>query len=791
VTKSGSNAFSGEGFYYIRDNALGASNPFTTLSQSVNGVFSTVRIKPDDRRQQYGVGVGGPISKDKLFFFLNADRQTRDFPLASVPGSAQAFFAPLSAAELATLQSRGVSATNANDGFAFLQTLTGVIPRTGTQNIFFPKVDWQVNAKNSVAVSYNHLRWNSPAGVQTGASVANGIDSIGDDLVEADWVIGRWNSIVGSKFTNEVRVQWGRELNAQVSQAPIAGEPVAAGTNRSPNVNIGGATPFSFGKPNFLERRSYPDERRIQVSDTSTWLTGRHLVKFGVDVNRTSDVLDNLFSEGGVYSYGSRVDFLSDYVLNIKLGQTGRNYTSFVQGIGPTAFQFATIDYAGFVQDSWHVTPRVTLSLGLRYEYQQNPDPQIPNPLEPRTSSFPSDKNNWGPRIGVNWDARGNGNTVVRGGYGVFYARIINSTISNAITNTGLATGQLQLSIQNNAAGAPAYPNILASGSATPVRPDIVFFEPNTQNPTIHQFDLIFDQKISSNTVFSASYVGSKGRHLPRFIDVNLPAPTSLTYSVIGGPLDGQPQVVPFFAGTRPNTNFSRLSQITYDVDTTYNALVLALNRRLTRGLQVQTSYTFSRSRDNGQSSQTFTSGNNVLNPYDLGAEDAISNFDIPHRFSFSAVWQPHSDSIWLDHFTFAPIISASAGSPFTNFISGTPPPANRISTGILGAGGSSRLPSLERNTFRNPYTTNVDLRVARSFTLPGRARIEVLAEAINLFNRINYTALQNSFYAIGGTAAAPTLTYNAATFNVPTNANNGTFAPRPREIQFGIRLNF
>jgi hypothetical protein len=233
------------------------------------------------------------------------------------------------------------------------------------------------------------------------------------------------------------------------------------------------------------------------------------------------------------------------------------------------------------------------------------------------------------------------------------------------------------------------------------------------------------------------------------------------------------------------------MTQITYGVDTTYNALVLALNRRLTKGLQVQTSYTFSRSRDNGQSSQTFTAANNVLNPQDLSLEEAISNFDIPHRFSFSAVWQPHSDSMWLDGFTIAPIISVSSGSPYTGLVNGNAPPANRILTGILGNGGTNRIPSVGRNSFRLPYTANVDLRIARSFSLPGRTKVEVLAEAFNLFNRINYTAVNSTFYTIGGTATAPTLTYNAATFGAFTNANSGTFAPRPREIQLGARVTF
>ena len=794
VTKSGANRISGEGFYFYRDNAMGASNPFTTQAQlQPDGTFATVRIKPDDRRQQYGIGIGGPIKKDKVFFFFNADQQKRNFPGTAVPSNPTAFFAPLSAAEIATLTSRGVTAAQGADGLAFLQSLTGVVARTGDQTLILPKIDWQVNDKNSFAISYNHLRWKSPAGVQTAATVANAVDNWGNDGVDDDWVIARLNSVLSSKFTNEIRFQWGRDFEYQTSQEPVAGEPVAAGTNRSPNVTIGGTAAFAFGKPAFLERSSYPDERRVQVMDTATWLAGTHLVKFGVDINRSNDTLDNLFQEGGVYAYNSRADFISDYELNIKLARAARNYSTFSQGIGTAAFTFATVDYAAFVQDAWHVTPRVTLNLGLRYEYQQMPDPQIANPLEPRTSVFPTDKNNWGPRIGVNWDARGDGNTVVRGGYGIFYGRIINSTISNAITNTGLTTGQLQLPFQPTTAGAPTYPSILPSVSGRPpTPPSIVFFEPGTQNPTIHQFDLIFDQKIAANTVFSASYVGSQGRHLPVFLDQNLtPTSSTVSYAVSGGPLDGQTQTVPLFTGTRPNANFNLMTQITYGVDTTYNALVLALNRRLTNGLQVQTAYTYSRSRDNGQSSTTFTSGNNVLNPFDLSLEEAVSNFDVPHRFSVSAVWQPHSDSVWLDGFTVAPIISASSGAPYTGFVSGNAPPANRTFTNILGNGGTNRIPSVGRNSFRLPYTTNVDLRIARSFSLPGRTRIEVLAEAFNLFNRINYTAVNQTFYTIGGTATAPTLTYNSATFGAFTNANSGTFAPRPREIQLGARVTF
>jgi len=792
VTKSGGNTIQGEGFYFIRDNKWAAQNPFTTIVQPVNGVFQTVPLKPDDQRHQYGATIGGPITQNKLFYFFSFDQQKRDFPGTAVPGNAGAFFAPLSPAELATMASRGVNATAASDGLAFLQSMTGVVARTGDQTLLFPKIDWQINNNHALAVSYNHLRWDSPAGVQSQATVANGLDSWGNDGVKGDWVIGRFTSVLGPRLTNEVKFQWGRDFEFQTSQDPVPGEPIAPGTNRSPNVALTGSSgTFSFGKPNFLDRRSYPDERRVQVADTATLLWNTHLVKFGFDFNRTHDTLDNLFQEGGVYNYNARADFISDYELNVKLGRTGRFYSSFNQGIGPTSFQFATADFAGFIQDTWHIQPKLTINWGLRYDLESMPSPQIPNPLEPRTAAFPSDKNNWGPRVGLNWDVTGKGETILRGGYGMFYGRIINSTISNAITNTGMATGQLQLSLATTAAGAPAYPNILAGASATPSRPDIVFFQPNAQNPLIHQFDVIFDQQIAPNTVLSVSYVGSEGRNLPLFLDLNLnPATVFNTYQVQGGPLDGQNLTLPVYTTPRPNANFGRMTQITTNVSTSYNALVLALNRRFTSGLQIQTSYTYSKATDNGQSSQTFTSSNNVLDPYRLDLEQATSTFDVPHRFSFNTVWMPKSPNVWLDNWVIAPVIGISSAAPFTPLVSGNAPQATRVQTGVIGAGGINRLPQTERNSYRLPTQASVDIRVSRAFPI-GKSKLEGIFEAFNLFNRINYTTVNNTLYTISGSLAAPTLVYNATTFNAYTNANSGTFSPRPREIQLGVRYTF
>jgi hypothetical protein len=794
VTKSGTNTFSGSGFYFLRDNKWGSSNPFQTQSVLIDGVNTLVPLKPEDRRQQFGATLGGPIRRDRLFFFFSYDEQRRDFPGVAAPSNPAAFFAPFSAAEQATFATRGITPAQQIDGLNFLQGLTGVVERTGNQRLFLPKIDWVINNDHSLAVTYNNLRWNSPAGVQTAAVVFRGVESWGNDGVKGDWATAVFNSVL-TKSTNEVRFQWGRDFEYQISQSPLAGQPVSA-DGTSPAVDISGTSGINFGKPNFLERRSYPDERRIDVADTFTLALGSHLVKMGGGMSRVNDKLDSLFQEGGVYAYGSRVDFISDYATRNNAVPT-KTYTLFSQGTGPTAFTFRTYDFDAYVQDTWHATSRATVNLGLRYDYQKLPEPQIANPLLPASSVFADDKNNLGPRVGIAYDLTGTGNSVLRGGYGIFYGRIINSTISNAITNVGSAGSQRSLQLPNSAANAPSYPNILNAASAAVLPSDVIVFREDTQNPTVHEYDLIYEQKIADNTMFSVSYVGSTGRNLPLFVDTNLPAAAgTVSYAVSGGPLDGQTVTVPLFTGARPNPNFGRITEISNIVESNYNALVLQLNRRLSSGLQVQASYTEARATDNGQSSQTFTTGNNVLNPFDLELEDGRSNFEVRHRFVANAIWAPTVGAegtamhAVLSGFTIAPAFTATSGLPQTALLTGNTPNTARVSTGVLGAGGTNRLPSIERNTYSLPKTANLDLRVSRGFRFGGTHTLEAIVDVFNVFNRLNYTAMNTTIYNIGGTVAAPTLTYNP-TFGSLTNANSNYFVFTPRQIQLAARYTF
>jgi hypothetical protein len=814
VTKSGTNEFHGSAFYYLRDNRFGARNAFSFQTIATPTGNQIVGLKPDDVRHQFGGSLGGPIVKDKLFFFFSYDQQKRNFPAVSAPSSLT--FYNLTPANINTLTTvRGVTQAQINAGISFLQSLNGEVPRKADQLLLLPKIDWVINSKNTFSAVYNRLRSDSPAGVQSQAVVSRGIASFGDDKVTLDTLNLRLNSTISTSLINEARFQYSRDLEQQFGQPAAPGEPTTA-NGFSPSVAIGTGG-FTFGKPNFLDRTAYPDERRTQFADTMTLIRGRHTLKFGGDVNYVSDLLDNLFQNAGAYNYSNLTDFLSDYAFPTTGGcfvgtTTTRTkcYTSFNQGFGPTAFKFSTNDYNLFFQDDFRITPRLTLNFGLRYELQTMPEPQIPNPLEPRTSEFPSDKNNFGPRIGFAIDASGDGTSSIRGGYGIYYGRIINSTISNAITNTGVAAGQRQVSLTPNQVGSPTYPNVLtapptAAGSAG----DIVVFSGGMENPMIHQMDVIFEQQIAKNTVVSVSGLLSIGRNLPTFVDTNLNFPTSSTsYTVIGGPLDGQTITTPRFTGPRPNTNFGRITEIRDTIGSEYYGLVLQANRRLTDGLQFQASYTLSKARDNGQTSQTFTSPNVPLNPFDLDLEYGTSNLDIPHRFVASAVYAPGTlfgvgrnsnlGRAIFGGFTIAPIVTIQSGTPYSagitgNVISGTTGGITFLpgtSTGILGAGGANRLPNLERNIYRLPYVFNVDLRISRRFRLTETANLEIFAEGFNIFNRLNVTGIvSSSAYSTGGTPAAPTLTYNTTTFGVPGEAGNSIF--RERQIQFAARFQF
>jgi hypothetical protein len=850
VTKSGTNDFHGDLFYYQRNNKWGARNPRAFQSVFTPGVGTDIiGIKPHDLRHQFGGTVGGPIVKDKAFFFFSYDQQKRDFP--GLARFSQANF--LNTVNRTLLIDRGLTNAQIDAGLNFLNSLTGEVTRRGDQTLFLPKVDWNINDKNTFTATYNRLRWDSPNGVQTQATNTRARDNFGDDIVDIDWVTLRLTSTISSRLLNEARYQWGRDKETQFSRAPQAGEPTNSFNGRSPQTFI--TNGLSFGMPDFLERPAFPDERRNQFADTMTLTTGNHTVKFGGDINFVKDIINNIRFLGGEFNYtgGNAInDFIFDYtnfttngaIRALPAGSSGfvgvcprlaTNTTAanriragqcyagaFNQGIGPLGLEMSTVDYNFFLQDDWRIHPRLTLNLGMRYEYQANPDPINPNPLIAGTGNRVSDKNNFGPRLGFAHALTADGKTSLRGGWGLYYGRVINSTVYNTLINTGLGAdrSQQQLSIASNNLPAgctaqtclPIYPNLLVPIGSTQtnvvVRPAVQYFDDDFQLPQIHQADLIFERQIARNTVVSAAYLFSFGNSLPTFIDTNLPAPAGVvSVPIVGGEFGGQTYRTPIFTGNRPNANFGAVTEIRSNIFSKYHALVLQANRRLTGGLQFQTSYTLSRAEDNGQTSATFTQANTPFNAFDQQGEKALSAFDRRHKFVTSIVYNTDFASLRdnavgraiFNGWTFAPIFNAMSGARVTGNLSGSITPTNfgfasntTPGGGVNGSGGASRFALLDRNTFKQPNIWYLDMRISRRFHIKEGMRFEVLAEGFNLFNRTLVTGVNSTLYNFS-TTGCPAGQAQCLTFNTPFGQTTGADSTlfRERQIQLGARFEF
>jgi hypothetical protein len=819
VTKSGTNDFHGDLFYYNRNSGNGARNPLGFLPVLLPGGGSTlVGIKPVDVRQQWGGTIGGPIIKDRLFFFFNYDQQKRNFP-GIATFSNQNF---LNTANRAALMAapRNLTAAQIDNTIAFLSSVSGLNPRKGDQIIFLPKIDWQINQNNSFNISYNRMRWESPNGVQTAPVVQRGRSNWGDDFVSVDSLNSKVQSSITANLLNEFRFQYSRDFERQFSVEPLPGEPsTALGGTRSPGVFITGG--FEFGTPNFLDRNSFPNERRYQFADTVTWIKGRHTFKFGGDVNRVNDDIENLFRGAGSYSYANINDFIIDYVnflTPLPAGTTcvsttrlaGKCYSGqFLQGLGLVGLKLSTTDYNFFVQDDFRLSPRLSLNLGLRYEFIKMPAPQIPNtstqviPYDGRTlaeatSTIPSDTNNFGPRFGLAYDLFGNGQTSIRGGFGIYYGRIQSSTIYNALINTGNPGGQAQIALAATDAAAPVFPNVLPASAVGTVGTAVQFFDRNFEAPEIHQYDFIFEHQFMKNTAFSVSYVGSRGYSLPTFFDLNnvpcahLPLPitgacptgVNTTFTLSGGPLAGQTFTLPQYNRLPAIGNQAR-TRIQSTVRSEYNALVLQLNRRFTDGLQFQTSYTLAKSTDVNQNSATFTQTNSPYDIFNIGLDEGPSNFDRRHKFVGSLVWAPNFykggkkslGNYLLNGWSFSPIFTYYSGAPYSGTVSGT---------SLNRSFGNTQVPILGRNSFRLPALINLDARLSKRFRLSETMNLEILAEGFNLANRTHVFGVENTMYQRAGNAT--TLTFFNGFGNI-TGTSSTQY--RERQIQFAARFQY
>jgi hypothetical protein len=846
VTKSGTNQFHGDAYYFDRDGAWAAENQYVTHPVEVSTspiAYSVVPFKPTDLRRQYGFTLGGPLLRDKLFFFFAADRFYHDFPAAAtILGiSANANFyttnGSYAASQISTLASATGMSTSAatayyTAGINSMASMLGEVPRVGDQTIYFPKIDWQVNAKNHVSVEANRMRWTSPAGIQTSPAVAYGMASFGNDYVRDNWIVGKLDTFLTSAFSNEIRYMYGRDFEYEFNQTPTSYEennlvktPNYTNTLGLPaNVYLSGF--FQFGTPQFLNRAALPDERRWQIADTMEWIHGNHDIKFGGDYVHTYDLISNLYNQFGGFTYSGNTplgNYLADLYLsqNPVAGKTAEHYNSFNQGAGLAGLDFTTGDSSLFVQDYWKATPRLSLTGGIRWEYEHLPSPLLSNPLVPATSQMPNNIGNIGPRLGFDYDLTGKGKTIVRGGYGFFYARAINATIYQNLIVTGASGSQTNPQFNPGASCAPQFPQVVApanyasclegsSGNAT-----VYFFDKNFRLPEILQGDLSIQQQIGKNDVAGVSWLGSWGRRLPDFVDTNLPAPTQVSFTVSDpggkGPLpNGHTFTTDTYLGSRPNTHFSSMTDTFSGVTSDYEALVAQYQHRMAHSVSFSANYTWSHALDYGENNNTSPTANALLDPANLKLDYGNSNQNVPQRLMMYAVvdspWHVNGPLGYLaNDFEISPDFQLQSGLPYSMSISGsqsklylTPGSATQgslVSTGSFnGSNGANRVPYIDRNDFNMPHTTQVDLRLSKKFVIKEHYSLEYLAEAFNLANHQNVTAVGSTAYAVAldTTNHINELTpYTGTPFQSVTSTDNSNFAYNIRQIQMALRFEF
>ncbi len=806
VTRSGSNEFHGTAFWFFRNRTLDARDPFST-------------VNPSEWRHQFGGSLAGKIIKDKLFYFINTEEQRRQFPLvSSIANNPTAVNANTQTWNGCGVAGGGYPAASPAQCAAINTTLPrffGTIPRTADQDTALGKIDYRFNDLNSLSFDFNYQHFYSPNGIQTGAVVNSGgaLNSNGYDDVNVRYGRAAWTYTPTPTVVNEARFGWFKDRQFDAVNTNLL-DPVFGPLSVSVNgVGIGGA--------NYLPRIQ-PSESRYEAADNLSYSVGKHNLKFGVDYFNTEDYTNQLNYGNGSYTYSNVNAFALDYSGNTA---NGRRYTSYQQAFGNRAVDATYNELSLFAQDQFKIRPNLTLYYGIRYETTFFPKPPITNPDYPQTGRIPDDKLNFAPRVGFAWSV--NDKTVIRSGYGIFYGRYPGAMTNSLFTTNNLYQQSFTLSTAAQiAAAGPLFPKLLATAPASGAGAAVVGFAANNlRTPYSQQADFAIQRALDRNTSITVSYLWSNAIQLLSVRDLNLPTIPShtVTYNILGSTAANAPVIGTFVSpvyldSDRVDRRYSRILQVENGGQSSYNALAVQVQRRLTHGIEGSLSYTWSHAIDYnlGNAGNNLFFGNNAPSNLYNGvyrADRGDSALDQRQRLVINWVYSPtftHSSSVFarflINNWQLADITTIATGQPTTSMIGGTTAngaqlaqigigTATGATTGtqslaysgaLNGFGGSTRVPFLAPDNLRLPDSYRTDVRLTKILPFSERYRTSLNFEVFNLTNTITYTALSNRQYNVSGFNITP-----ASGFGVVNQSSGFPDGTNARRAQASVRIEF
>ena len=896
ITKSGTNEFHGSAFEDFRNAVLNARNFFNATGQP----------KDAFRNNQFGGTIGGPIAKNKLFFYGSYEGQREGMAITSLNTVPELSDYTAAIARLGgntalcdtifdcvTQQSPTVvnpqiaklytvcNQSGRCSGFHNVWPTTTAIggPATNDLDSGIVKIDYNMNTNNQIAGRYffGNSFQSFPLGVGGGNNLPNTNTNapIRTQLVSLSWV-----RTVSPEKVNEARFGWNRYRNGFFpGDASVFGDPnVSLGINTLNILGPNTALPRDFGLPTIavsgfahLGSSGFSNPRNrvdmnYQFFDNFSWKINRHDVKFGGEYRRTTvDSFNDLLARGKL-GFNNLAEFL------------GGGLSSGTENFGNTSRNAHQNFLAFYVQDGYHVTNRLTVNLGLRWDYfgvigADGNQISIYNPavgLVQPGQLYPKDYNNFSPRVSVAYDVFGKGKTVIRSGFGVFYDAF----------SQDFFTGQLAFNTDNTG---PAYnpigpnpvfitfslnPALPVGGPGSPVagdsiiQPNVPIFDPASvtpgtatstdaftvshklRTPYVYNYNFNVQQELIHNTVLEVGYVGSAGRKLFHFLDINQPSQAEITAADLAcacinsfsvpRPFDTAAVLSPL----APNAPFF-VNELQTSANSNYHSLQVSLTQRNWHRFNTQLAYTWSHSIDTASDGQDYVPNasqpNDSTNP---NSNKGNSNFDTRNRFVVTSTYEvPAARSLgkFGSGWALSGVLTVLSGHPFSlnyNFVGdfdgsgedfgrpdvvapihynyGNPAQFLDLSSFAIpctlnGGGiadtncvpGTRHFGNEGRNSLLGPNYRNLDFAISKTTDINERLKVQFRTDFYNAFNHPAFAspllpaffadAAPNGFNANGTSAGFYPLT---ATSDVglgnPVLGGGGA-----RSIQFALKLLF